>query len=207
MERAARKNLSDAARAAPYRQLVDRLRQEFRTGSGNCLLFTGIGPQSAADELLLHAAMAHAEAGESVLLLDADLGRGRLSQALLSSNPPGLAEVLSHRRDWRDFLQGTHTPQLFLLPAGQLGLADPSTAADELAKVLEQVEREFRVVLVDGGRAGDLLALTLGRLCDATYFVIRLGSTDSLEAQETLRRYRSLGARVLGCVATNVSPP
>ena len=204
LERAARKNLSDVERCGPYRQLVDRLRQEFRSLNGSCLLFTGIGISSSADELLIHTAMALAEAGEPILLIDADVARGKLSRALGSEKLPGLAEVVSQRRQWQELLQGTATERLFLLPAGQLGLANPAAAADETAKLLEQAEREFGIVLIDGGGAGDLLALTLGRLCDATYFVVRLGATDAIEAREALRRYRSLGARVLGCIATNV---
>lgn len=204
LERAVRKNLSDAVRAAPYRQLAERLARELRPGSGNCLLFTGVGAHSTADEMLAHVAAALAEAREDVLLVDADFARGGLSKSLGCGQVPGLAEVVSQQRDWRELLVATASEHLYLLPAGQLGLANPALAADELARMLEQSERQFRAVLVDGGATGDLISQALARLCDATYFVIRLGSTDAPEAQSALERYRSLGARVLGCVATNV---
>ena len=154
--------------------------------------------------MLAHAAFALAEAGDEILLVDADFARGGLSKGLGNAHSPGLAEIVSQRREWREMLVATATEHLYLLPAGQLGLANPAAAADELAKLLEQAERQFRIVLVDGGATGDLISQALARLCDATYFVIRLGSTDAPEAQSALERYRSLGARVLGCVATNV---
>jgi Mrp family chromosome partitioning ATPase len=204
LERAVRKNLSDAARAAPYRQLAERLAREIRPGNGNCLLFTGVGTQSTADEMLAHVAAALAEAQDDVLLVDADFARSGLSKGLGCGQAMGLAEVVSQRHDWRELLVATASEHLYLLPAGQLGLSNPAAAADELAKLLEQAERQFHSVLVDGGAAGDLISQALARLCDATYFVIRLGSTDAPEAQSALERYRSLGARVLGCVATNV---
>jgi Mrp family chromosome partitioning ATPase len=63
------------------------------------------------------------------------------------------------------------------------------------------LESEFPLVLFDGGQSNGPLLLPLARACDATYFVIRLGTTDAKEAQLALKNYRSAGARVMGCVA------
>jgi len=57
-------------------------------------------------------------------------------------------------------------------------------------------------VLIDGGRTPDRGVSALAPLADATYFVVQLGAVETFAAQAALRELRSLGARVLGSIAT-----
>ena len=82
-------------------------------------------------------------------------------------------------------------------------LPDPAAVANRLASLVQSLEEEFRLVILDGGRTTDRAAAPLARLCDATYFVVHLGDTESSQAQRALRDFRATGARLLGCIATS----
>lgn len=192
--------LMHPARSRPFAELVERLRQDFRGSQERSLLFTDIGPASRGDEMLAHVAALFAEQGTRVLLVDADFERAGLTAGFEAGTSGGLQNALAAPRTWRDHVLPTSLANLSLLPAGRSNL-NLEAAAAALTSFLPQLESEFPLVLFDGGQSNGPLLLPLARTCDATYFVIRLGTTDAKEAQLALRNYRSAGARVMGCVA------
>lgn len=195
-----RETLAQAPRSRPFAELVERLRQDFRCSEGKSLLFTGIGLASRGDEMLAHVAALFAEQGEKVLLVDADLERGGLTAGLGAGTLGGLRNAITSAASWQDYLLATSFPQLTFLPTGR-GNLNVDVAADRLSDLIPQLEQEFPLVLVDGGQSSGAIAGSLARSCEATYLVIRLGATDAKEAQAALRNFRSVGARVMGCVA------
>jgi Mrp family chromosome partitioning ATPase len=192
--------LMHPARSRPFAELVERLRQDFRGSQKRSLLFTDIGPASRGDEMLAHVAALCAEQGTKVLLIDGDFARAGLTAGFEAGTLGGLQNALAAPRTWRDHVLPTSLANLSLLPAGR-GNLNIESAAATLTSFLPQLETEFPLVLIDGGQSNGPLLLPLARACDATYFVIRLGSTDAKEAQLALKNYRSAGARVMGCVA------
>lgn len=192
--------LMHPARSRPFAELVERLRQDFRGSQKRSLLFTDIGPASRGDEMLAHVAALFAEQGTRVLLVDGDFARAGLTADFEAGTSGGLQNALTAPRTWRDHVLPTSLANLSFLPAGR-GNLNLEAAAPTLPSFLPQLESEFPLVLFDGGQSDGPLLLPLARACDATYFVIRLGTTDAKEAQLALKNYRSAGARVMGCVA------
>jgi len=203
LERQVRRTLSDPVRSQPLVQLADRLRRDAEQTASKTLLFVGVGEESRAHEALLYAAALLAERpGEQVLLVDADLARRALTDGLEQGQMPGLAELLRGDGAVRERCQIAALPGLSLLPAGLLRHVDLSAAGSRLEAVLRQAAENHSLVLIDGGRSGDLAATALARLADATYFVVQLGAVETSEAQAALRDFRAASARVLGCIAT-----
>jgi len=203
LERQIRRTLSDRARSQPLVQLADRLRREAEQTASKTMLFVGVGEGSATHDTLLYAAAILAEKyGERVLIIDADLARHSLTDGLEQGQSTGLAELLKGSQLVRERCQPMALPGLSLLPAGLLRDFDLPSAGPRLEEVLRQVAEDFSLVLLDGGRSGDLSAVALARLADATYFVVQLGAVETSEAQAALRDFRAASARVLGCIAT-----
>jgi len=76
-------------------------------------------PDGSAAELALGLALARAQTGARVCLVEGDLRRPRLC-ALLGLDPgPGLAEALDGRKHWRQCVRATGAPGLVFLPAGR----------------------------------------------------------------------------------------
>ncbi len=196
-------NLSDPSRSLPYRELADRLAQDLRMLSGRCLSFPGIGPASHADDILAHLSSIMAEDDAEVVLVDADFTRAGLTVGCGALKEPGLGELLEHAGRGEELVLPTLLPNVLLLPAGRKTLPDTPGVIDQLAQLLAKLEERFALVLIDGGIHTGPLAASLARLCDATYFVIRLGATDARTATTALKAFRGCGARVMGCVATS----
>jgi Mrp family chromosome partitioning ATPase len=203
LERRVSRTLSDRTRAQPLVQLADRLRREAEQTASKTLLFVGVGEGSATHDTLLYSAAILAEKhGERVLLIDADLARHSLTNGLEQGQSTGLAELLKGSEPVRERCQPLALPGLSLLPAGLLRHVDLSSVGQRLEEVLRQAAEDFSLVMLDGGRSGDLSAAALARLSDATYFVVQLGTVETSEAQAALRDFRAASARVLGCIAT-----
>jgi len=203
LERQVCRTLSDRARSQPLVQLADRLRREAEQTASKTLLFVGVGEHSETRDTLLYAAAILAEKyGDQVLIIDADLARRSLTDGLEQGSSPGVAELLRGSESVRPRCQPMALPGLSLLPAGLLRQVDLQGTGPRLEEVLRQAAEDFSLVMLDGGRSGDLLAASLARLADATYFVVQLGAVETGEAQAALRDFRAASARVLGCIAT-----
>ena len=202
-ERSVRRTLSDPSRSQPLMQLAHRLARDIEQTTSKTVLWIGIGESAGGHETLLPAAaLLAAEQSGRTLLIDADLARRPLSEALEFGQEPGLAELLKNDDPPLGRCQPTAFDKLSLLPSGLLRHSDISAAGPRLESVLKNLAAEFSLVLIDGGRSADLAATALARLADATYFVVQLGVVEACEAQAALRDFRAAGARVLGCVAT-----
>jgi Mrp family chromosome partitioning ATPase len=203
LERQIRRTLSDLVRSQPLVQLADRLRRDAEQTASKTLLFVGVGEASATHETLLYTATLLAEKhGERVLVIDADMARRSVTAGLDQGQSPGLAEVLRSSEPLSDRCQLTALPGVSLVPAGLLREVDLPATGTRLEEMLRQAAHDYSLVLIDGGRSGDLAASTLARLADATYFVVQLGTIEASEAQAALRDFRAASARILGCIAT-----
>jgi Mrp family chromosome partitioning ATPase len=202
MEHAVHRMLSDPHRAQPFEQLAERLLRDAEQTHSKTLLLVGVGEESSTHETLVHAAALLAEKKGSVLIIDADLARRPLSEGLEYGQERGVAELVQGDDAHRQRCLPTALAGLSVLPAGLVRHVDLSTAATRMEELLRKTASEFSLVLLDGGRTGDLPAATLARLTDATYFVVQLGAVEASQAQAALRDFRAAGARVLGAIAT-----
>jgi protein-tyrosine kinase len=203
LERAIRRTLADPQRSEPFRRLAERLKADLDQVAGRSILITGVGPASDSHEATLHAAAILAEAGEPVLVIDGDAARHTLTTQLDLTGGTGLAELARGEEPDADPILPTTFENLSVLPFGKVRMSDPASAANRLAALIQSLEGSYRLILIDGGRTADPAVAELSRLCDATYFVVRLGETDATVAQTALRDFRAAGARILGCIATS----
>ncbi|MCI0359332.1 MAG: hypothetical protein L0211_12710 [Planctomycetaceae bacterium] len=203
LERTVRRILSEPERAESFRQLADRLKADLDQITGRSIVFAGIGPASETYEVVLHAAAILAEAGEPILIIDGDVVRRSLTKGLELTQGTGLVELARGEIPDSDPIQELTLTNLSILPAGMAKMPAPASTTERLTSLIQSLEGSYRLVIIDAGRASDRTAASLARLCDATYFVARLGETEAFHAQSALKTFRAAGARLLGCVATS----
>jgi hypothetical protein len=202
-ERLVARTIGDPARGQALVRLVERLHRDLEQTTSKTVLLAGIGPESSTHDTLLHIApLLTVRCRGNVLLVDADLERRSLTESLERGQQPGLGELLRGNESASEFCQPTATERLCFLPAGLALHVDLSAATGRLEQVLEELAGEFTCVLIDGGRTPDTAVRALAPLADATYFVVQLGAVETATAETALRELRSLGARVLGSIAT-----
>lgn len=129
---------------------------------------------------------------QRVLLIDADLRRGRLHEALQLPNHAGLTTVVAGRVTLADAVHRVAGTRLDVLTSGPTP-PNPSEllASARLRNILEEAREQYDVIIVDSPPVLPVTdAMVIARWVDATVVVAAANSTrrtDLLEAIETLR--------------------
>jgi capsular exopolysaccharide synthesis family protein len=175
------------------------------SGSRQVILITspeaGDGKSSTAANL----AMAYAEAGQSVLLVQWDLWRPIPARVFDARDAPGVSEFLeADHGSLAGYVQATSVPGLHLVPAGKLG-NQPGAHLDAELRLLEEARRMADVVIID---TAPLLAASVTRelvtMADVVVLTCRVGRTTSPAAERAAELLERLGAPTLGVVLVGV---
>lgn len=141
----------------------------------------------------------------SVLLVDADLRRPRVAEALGIPVTPGLTEVLTGKRELEStLLTAEQFPNLSILPSGELG-QNPAELldSDRFRSMMEQVRRQFSIVIFDATPIATVADYELlQHVCDGVVMVVRPEHTDRNRCNKVLElipKDKLLGV-VLNCV-------
>jgi capsular exopolysaccharide synthesis family protein len=143
--------------------------------------------------------------GRKTLLVDADLRRPSVANLLGIERPKvGVVEVVLGHVDLDDaVVKGVHE-NLEILPVGELP-PNPSEilASKEFREFIERCRAEYSLVIFDSCPVmGIADAPMLGRLVDATVFVLEANTLPFSRARASVRRLNAAGAKVIGAVLT-----
>jgi polysaccharide biosynthesis transport protein len=176
------------------------------------LMFTSAGPGEGKSTTVSNLAIALAQIGKKVLIIDADLRNPRQHWIFDLRNDGGLSTLLAHRslRDAEldDFVQKTTVPNLSILPSGAPGAATANLLySGNLADLVMQFQKEFDIILIDTPPLlGSPDARLLGRLVDGAVLVIRAGHTSLDEVRALKRRLIDDQTPILGTVLNDWQP-
>ncbi len=151
-------------------------------------------------------AIALAQGGARVLLLEADLRRPRVAKTFGIAAAPGLADLLAGRAPLEQALRPTKVENLTVLPAGAIP-ENPSEllGTASMASLLRDLAHRFDRVVVD---TPPVLAVTdpcvVAALADATVQVVSARQVPRSVARRGAEALRRVGARVVGAVLTKV---
>jgi len=198
------------AEMEPFRALRTHIRHDAPGSTIRSVLVASPAPEDGRTTVAWHLARAAASVGMEVLLLEADLRRPALAARLGESGTPGLIEVLNGEAGVRDVARSTQDPGangsarstgwIELLPAGRsLDSSIDLIDSTKMREVVEEVEREYDLVIVDSPPSSEALdALALASMASATIVVNRLWHTPRKGAGELREQLRRVDARVLG---------
>lgn len=143
-----------------------------------------------------------AASGQRVLLIDADLRRGKLSQEFGLQSKEGLADILAGGVPLDDAIHHHVLPHLDVMAAGTLH-PDPAgmMTSDAFAHTLSTLSARYDVVVVDGPPA--LLASETAAMAPSmgtVLLVARAGNSELGELVESAKRLAHVGAAFHGAV-------
>jgi polysaccharide biosynthesis transport protein len=153
-------------------------------------------------------AAALADAGERVLVIDADLRRPRIARILGLDGSVGLTDVLIGRVALDDAIQPAAVAGLDVLPSGPVP-PNPGELLQGRAMVqlLEVVKDRFDVVLIDAPPLTSVSdAAVLARRTAGAIIVARLRRVRRQQLVEAESTLRQVDARILGLLPTMVRP-
>lgn len=148
-------------------------------------------------------AIAFAQQGMRVLVVDCDFYRARLHQVFGVANSPGLADLLMGTVAVEQVVRPTSVERVSVIPAGPLPPVNPTDllGGDVMRSLLASLSGDFDLVVLDTPPVlTNANAPILATQTDGVVLVVRAGQTDRDSAREAMQQLATVGARVLGTV-------
>lgn len=140
----------DSPNAEGYRILRAKIDLSPRSGTGNTLTMLSGGPGEGKSTTVFNLAYVSAQAGQSVLLVDADLRRPTVHEILSFDNSYGLADVFLGRGEAYQFIRATNVPNLHFIGAGEMPMAEMGAFSGiKLREMLADLKLRYDLVLID----------------------------------------------------------
>jgi capsular exopolysaccharide synthesis family protein len=190
-----------------------------RNRDGNDLgtiVLTSANPAEGKTTVVCNLAIAFAEIGKRVLLVDADLRRPRLHTVFGLDNKFGLCSILQD--GWTsikpvsqmgyDAGSGAISENLYVLPSGPpIREVGKALFTDRLPELFATLKEEFDIVLIDSPPVLQIPdARVLGRMADGVILVVRAGHTTREAALAAFRSLSDVHCRVLGTILNYWDP-
>lgn len=170
------------------------------------ILVTSPMPGDGKTATAANLAVAIAQGGDRVLLVDADLRRSRIPRVMDVPSEPGLTSVVLGDVTEQAAIRGI-AERLFVLPPGPLP-PNPSEilGSSSMAELINRLSTVADVVVFDGPPVVPVTdAQVLAALVDGVIFVAHDGRTTRDAIEEAIRRLDLVGAHIVGAVLNGAS--
>jgi succinoglycan biosynthesis transport protein ExoP len=170
------------------------------------LVVTSATPGEGKSTTTANLAIAIADAGQTVILVDADLRKPKVADYMNLDGGVGLTDVLIGRVDLVDAVQQWGSKSLYVLPAGQIP-PNPSEllGSKAMATLLKELQAEFDWVLFD---APPLLPVTdaavLSKHVESVVLVSSAGKATKHQLETAVQLLETVDSEVGGVVLTMV---
>ncbi|WP_430535049.1 CpsD/CapB family tyrosine-protein kinase [Listeria rocourtiae] len=171
------------------------------------IMFTSANKGEGKTFCISNVAKEYAKQGKKVLLVDLDLHRPRLSQAIAPREQGGLMNAICDVSSVDDQIIALGDENLFFLPTGLLP-ANPLeiVSAGLLVPLFSKLEEWFDMIFID---TPPVRVLSDGRmiatLCDGVVFVVRSGVTKLHEVEEAKAHIENTGIPIIGGILNGQS--
>lgn len=172
--------------------------------SQRVVLVTSSAPGEGKSTTAVNLAMAQAEAGNRVLLIDCDVIRPVVHKIFRIGQSPGLVQVLHGQVDIDDALRSTRFG-FQVLPAGGIEAGSGLTLNRlQMLDLLDGLRDSYDRIILDAPPVLLMAnAVVLATVADAVVLVVRSGKTDRGAAMQAVNRLRMVGAPLVGTVVND----
>jgi len=172
-----------------------------------CLLVTSAGPAEGKTTVAASIAIAIAQTGQSVCLVDCDLRKPRVHTIFGERNNQGVTTALLEPGQIESLVVDTPIPNLKILRSGP---TPPNPAdlmhSEAFGRVLQELRAQFDHLVIDSPPIGLVTdGVILSTRVDATILVVRALATRRDAAKRAMRSLRDVGANCAGFVLNAVA--
>jgi len=200
--------------AESFRQtLVSILRTQARDHSA-VYVITSAGPAEGKTTMSANLAVAMAETGQRVLLIDADLRRAHGHALFGAKDQKGLIDLLMELESTgttalEEYLQPSGVENLRVITSGLAQMETPALLffSPRVKELLGLLRRQFDTILIDTAPALQFPDARLwGKHSDGVVLIVRSGITTREGASSACQRFLDDGIPVLGSILNDWAP-
>ncbi|MDQ6877297.1 MAG: polysaccharide biosynthesis tyrosine autokinase [Candidatus Dormibacteraeota bacterium] len=174
-----------------------------------CLLITSPRPGDGKSRTAANLALALAQSGHRVVLVDTDFRRPSLHRVLGRIRNTGLTNLMIEEgTEDEHVLPVDGIPDLWLLPSGPIP-PNPSEllGSGRMRHILHQLRQRFDWVILDTPPVNSVTdASVLATMVDGALIVIESGKTTYPEAAQARRSVERVGGYIVGAVINKLRP-
>ena len=178
------------------------------------LLITSTTPSEGKSCVSANLAVAFAQAGKKVILVDCDMRKGRQFSIFGVAPTPGLSNYLSginsngeeSSSNILSYLKETEVDNLYLITAGNIP-PNPSEllVSEQMMQAVEELKSICDLVIFDGTPSSLVTdAVIISRYVDTTLIVSAYKTTKMDELEKVKRDIENVGGKVAGVVINKV---
>jgi len=168
----------------------------------NSIMITGPSPGIGKSFVTINLAFVCAQAGQKVLIIDADMRKGNLHFAFHDKSENGLSEVLSGKLAVEEAIRSSDVSGLHYMTRG---VAPPNPSEllmrHSFKEMIDQISQDYDMIFID---TPPILAVTdasiIGKVAGTSLMVARFGVNPPREVRIAARRLDSTGVNVKGCI-------
>lgn len=195
-----------SAMSEAIRHLRTSLMLSVSEGPPEVIVVTSPHPREGKSTIAINLAIALAQDGRQVAILDCDLRKPRLHEVFQIANNPGLTSYLSGNSSMADILKPTEVDNLVFIPAGP---APPNPAellnSQAYNNLLQQLRRDFQYLIIDTPPTlGFADARVLALQADGVLLVAKHQATSKEAGKLARQHFSQVNARMLGMVLNQV---
>ncbi|RKR06047.1 tyrosine-protein kinase Etk/Wzc [Kushneria sinocarnis] len=166
------------------------------------LMITGPSPGVGKSFITANLGVVCAQAGQRVLMIDADMRKGHLHQMFDGKSSSGLSDILLRKDGPENIIRQTSVENLDYVARGTV----PPNPAELLmnarfGEFLEWADRHYDLVIMD---TPPILAVTdaaiVGKQAGTSLMVARYGVNPPRELEHVMRRFQTSGVEIKGCI-------
>ena len=176
------------------------------------ILITSTLPGEGKSWVASNLAITFAQAEKKVILIDADMRKGRQYSIFGISPRPGLANYLAASDknadliDMEKYVQKTEIDGLYVISAGNVP-PNPSELliTPQMQRLLDRLSTQFDIIIVDAPPCELVTdAAILSRMVDSTVIVTAHKFTKKASLQKTIKSIKNVGGKIAGVVLNKV---
>ena len=202
---------------SPVSEVFRTLRTNIQFMSTNkklkTLLITSTFPSEGKSWVTSNLAVTFAQAGKKVILIDADMRKGRQYTIFGVSPRPGLSNYLSgidvenpDEMDISKYLQKTEVENLLVMSAGNVP-PNPSEllVSPQMVKLLEDLKEMCDIVIIDGTPCELVTdSVILSRIVDSTVIITAHKETKKDNLERVIKNIQNVGGHLAGIVVNKI---
>ena len=170
------------------------------------MVITSPSPQEGKTTTAINLAIAMAEAGGRVLLVDTDMRRPRLHRSFSVPNQVGVSTLILGNSKFEDAVKHTDIPNLDVLPCGPIP-PNPSELlhTKRFAQILEECRGRYERIILDSPPTSAVTdPAVLGNLADGVILIVKGASTTREAAAHARRQLVAAKCRLLGVIVNEI---